>query len=105
MKRQFSYRNRETVLSLHNSLVRPILEYAVQFWSPTLRADIERLEQVQACATKLVPQIRFKGYAGRLEDLGLFTLEQRRTRGQLIETFKILRGFITVDPKDYFVMC
>lgn len=105
IKRQFRYRNKETVLSLYNSLVRPLLEYAVQFWSPTLRQDVKRLEQVQARATKLVPEIRFKGYARRLEDLGLFTLEQRRMRGQLIETFRILRGFCQVDPEDYFVLC
>ena len=105
IKRQFSYRNKETVLSLYNSLVRPLLEYAVQFWSPTLRADIDRLERVQARATKLIPAIRGKGYARRLEDLGLFTLEQRRLRGQLIETFKILKGINNVDPSDFFVLC
>ena len=105
IKRQFNYRNRETVLTLYNSLVRPLLEYAVQFWSPTLRQDVNRLERVQARATKLVPAIRGKGYARRLEDLGLFTLEQRRLRGQLIETFKILRGISAVDPTDYFVLC
>ena len=105
IKRQFRYRNRVTVLSLYNSLVRPLLEYAVQFWSPTLRADINRLERVQARATKLVPEIRFKGYARRLEDLGLFTLEQRRMRGQLIETYKILTGISRVNPDDYFTLC
>jgi len=102
IKRQFRYRNKETVLTLYHSLVRPHLEYAVQLWSPTLRADIERLERVQARATKLVPEIRNKGYARRLEDLGLFTLEQRRLRGRLIETFKILRGFNAVDPSHFF---
>ena len=105
IKRIFQYRNRKVVLQLYNSLVRPLLEYAVQFWSPTLRADVERLERVQARATKLVPEIRYKGYARRLEDLDLFTLEQRRMRGQLIETFKIIRGFSQVDPNNYFVMC
>ena len=105
IKRQFSYRNRETVLTLYNSLVRPLLEYAVQFWSPTLRQDVKRLERVQARATKLIPEIRGKGYARRLEDLGLFTLEQRRLRGQLIETFKIIRGLTAVDPTDYFTLC
>ncbi|WP_223199649.1 hypothetical protein, partial [Solihabitans fulvus] len=39
------------------------------------------------------------------EDLGLFTLEQRRLRGQLIETLKILRGISLVDSTAYFVLC
>lgn len=102
VKRVFRHRNRTTVLTLFNSMVRPILEYAVQFWSPTLQTDIRRLERVQERATKLVPSIRLKGYERRLQDLGLFTLEQRRLRGQLIETFKILRGFSDVDADNLF---
>lgn len=102
IKRVFRYRNKTTVLHLYNALVRPLLEYAVQFWSPSLQQDIARLEKVQARATKLVPAIRLKGYQRRLNDLRMFTLEQRRLRGQLIETFKILRGFNKVDPSNYY---
>ena len=104
IKRQFNYRNKQTVLTLYHALVRPILEYAVQFWSPTLVADITRLEKVQARATKLIPEIRHKGYQRRLNDLGLFTLEKRRLRGQLIETFKILKGFDKVDHNLFFTL-
>ena len=104
IKRQFQYRNERTVLTLYNALVRPLLEYAVPFWSPTRQSDIARLERVQARATKLIPALRNKGYERRLDELGLFTLEQRRLRGQLIETFKILRGFSRVNPENYFTM-
>ena len=102
IKRQFGFRNKEIVLSLYNSLVRPHLEYAVQFWSPSLRKDISRLERVQARATKLIPSIRHKSYPERLEELDLFSLESRRLRGQLIEVFKILRGFDNVDYRNLF---
>ena len=105
IKRQFSYRNRKVVLSLYNALVRPLLEYAVQFWSPTLRRDIERLEKVQARATKLIPSLRNRGYEARLSELSLFSLEKRRLRGQLIETYKLFRGFTRVDPSDLFQIC
>ncbi len=30
----FSFKNKGVVLPLYNSFVRPLLEYAVQFWSP-----------------------------------------------------------------------
>ena len=102
IKRQFGYRNKEIVLSLYNSLVRPRLEYAVQFWSPSYRMDIDRLERVQARATKLIPELRHKSYQDRLAELGLFSLETRRLRGQLIETFKFLRGFNNVDFRSIF---
>lgn len=104
IKRQFSYRNKEIVLSLYNALVRPQLEYAVQFWSPSLRKDIDRLERVQARATKLIPSLRNKGYQRRLQELGLFTLETRRLRGQLIETFKILKGIDNIDYRNLFTL-
>ena len=102
IKRVFRYRNKQTVLALYRVLVRPLLEYDAQFWSPIRRVDVERLEKVQAQANKLVLSIRHKGYQRRLADLGLFTLEQRRLRGLLIETFKILRGFGGLDPASVF---
>ena len=63
---------------------------------------MERLEKVEARATKLVPSIRHKRYQRRLADLELFTLDQRRLRGLLIETFKILRGFRGLVPASVF---
>ena len=102
VKRVFIHRNSHTVMTLYKTLVRPLLEYAAQFWSPTYRCDVERLERVQARATKLIPEIRNMGYERRLAALDLFTLEQRRLRGQLIETFKIVRGFSSLDPNTVF---
>ena len=105
IKRQFSSRKEEIVLSLMNSLVRPHLEYAVQFWHPYLRKDIERLKAVQKRATKLIPSIRNFGYERRLQKLELFSLETRRLRGQLIETFKILKGINNIDYRNLFTLC
>ena len=37
----FNYKSTELMLPLYKSIVRPRLEYAVQFWSPHLRRDID----------------------------------------------------------------
>ena len=104
VKRVFTHRNRFVVMTLYKTLVLPHLEYAAQFWSPTYRCDVERLERVQARATKLIPELRNLGYERRLLALDLLTLEQRRLRGQLIETFKIVRGMSSLNSSTVFTL-
>ncbi len=41
------FENKDTILPLYTSLVRPNLEYAAQFWSPHHAKDIAKLEVVQ----------------------------------------------------------
>ncbi len=46
INRNFSFKNKDVILPLYISLVRPHLEYAVQFWSPHHAKDIAKLEAV-----------------------------------------------------------
>ncbi|XP_068205277.1 uncharacterized protein [Palaemon carinicauda] len=98
-KRQYKYRNKDTVLQLYTSLVRPHLEYGAQFLAPSIQRDIDRLEEVQGRATKLVPTLRQFGYRQRMERLNLLDLQTRRLRGPVIEAFNILEGITNIDYK------
>lgn len=104
IKRNFIYKSSDIILPLYRSIVRPHLEYAVQFWAPYLAQDVKKLEAVQRRATKLIPSLRNKSYHERLRDLNLFSLEKRRLRGQLIECFKTLKGFNKVDASKLFTV-
>ena len=92
ISRTFQNKSKETIIPLYKSLVRPHLEYCVQVWSPHLIKDIKLIENVQHRATR-IPELHGKAYEQRLIEVKLTTLETRRLRGDLIEMFKILKGF------------
>ena len=102
IKRHIVSMDKNTFVRLYKSLVRPKLEYCIQAWNPSLIKDIELLEQVQHRATKLIPEL------GRLTPRLHFRVwptgirYNRRHRGDLIETFKILRGLEGIPSDSLF---
>ena len=91
IRRSFLYLDEYIFLRLFKALVRPHLEYAQSVWCPWRYKHIDPLENVQRRATRLVPSLKSLSYEERLRKLNLPTLVYRRARGDMIETFKILK--------------
>ena len=76
-KRCFMNKSREQMSKIYETVSRPVLEYASTVWSPWLKKDIELMESAQDRALNLASA-----------PYGCDTLEERRERTQLTETYK-----------------
>jgi len=102
LKRNFRRLDTGSFNVIYKEYIRPHLEFCIQAWSSFLAKDKLVLENVQRRATKLVCGLKNKSYEERLRVLGLTTLETRRLRGDLIETYKILHGKEDIDHHQLF---
>jgi len=59
------------------------------------------LERVQHKFTRMIKEVRGKDYLDRLKELNLWTLEERRNRGDLAELYK---GFTAIHFESLFTL-
>ena len=98
IRRSFDYLTEAMLVQLFKGLVRPILEYGHSVWNldvKTHKGLCAELESVQRAATRMLAHLKNVPYHQRLSKLKLPSLEHRRRRGDVIEVFKNLKGYLT----------
>jgi len=102
--RTISCKSCDVLLRLYKSLVRPNLEYCISAWSPYYKKEKNLLERVQHRFTRMIPGMKELPYERRLECIGLWTLEERRNRADLLEVFKMYKGWSTTSFDGLFTL-
>ena len=105
IRHSFKHLTTRSFKLLFQSLVRPHLEYATAVWSPHLKKHQRLIENVQRRATKLLPQLRELDYSTRLERLQLPSLHYRRTREDMLFTYRVSTGLLNVDGNTHCDLC
>ena len=102
LSRSFYYRDKHVFTQLYKQYVRPHLEFSVPAWSPWTESDKETLEKVQKRFINMISGLTGKTYTEKLKEVGLWSLEDRRIRYDMVETYKILHGVTKVNKTTWF---
>ena len=98
----FHYRDKTVFLQLYKRYIRPHLEFSTVTWNPWTAADVEILEQVQKRAVNSICGLNSSNYADKLKELKITSLEDRRTRFDMIQVYKILNKVDKVEENIWF---
>ena len=93
-----------TFVKAYTVHVRPLLEYNCAIWSPCFIKDINLIESVQryfTCKVYSKLMLPYTCYNNRLLNLGLQRLETRRIICDIVESFKLCKGFSCLKMSDY----
>ena len=89
--KSFCYMFKETFLTLYKSIVWSHIGYITPVWSPRFKKEQNIIENVQKKPTRIFGGLCEKPYHERLNLLGIPSLEYRRHRADMIQTYKIFQ--------------
>ena len=95
----------EVILSLYSALVRPHLEYCVQFWAPEFKKDEELLETVQQRATRMMRGLEHLSFEERLRGWSCSACRREGWEGILYMLINILKVGVRRLGPDSFQWC
>lgn len=102
MQRIFERLLPDNFLPVYSTPIRSPLKYCVWAWSPNSARDIDTIAKVQEMINRSIPGFRSLAYTKRLRRFKQFSLRQNRLQRDLIETFKMINRFVTINPNDPF---
>jgi len=102
LSRTIKYKNPAVLTTLYKSLVRLHLEYCSTTWNPRYNKDKFLLERIQHRFTRIFSHLRPLPHETRLRRLGLWSLEERRNRADLMELFKLMKGLSSTPWSHFF---
>ena len=100
--RAFSYRDKKVLPKIFKTYVRPHIEFASPVWNPWSKGDVDLLENVQKRMVKQIKGLSGISYEEKIREIGLESLEERRSRQDLIQAFKIIHGHDRVSSDTWF---
>ena len=102
IKRSFRNPEPKTFVQLYKALVRPTIEYCSTVTNPVHKKDQDKIERVQRRATKLVQGLEDHTYDDRLKELRLDSLSVRRSRADLLQTYRIIHKVDNIEEDLFF---
>jgi hypothetical protein len=103
LRRNLKIKDQETKSSAYFSLVRPSLEYCCTVWSPYTKDNIKKVHMVLRRAARYATN-RYRNTSSvsdMLRDLHWTSLEDRRSKHQLVMIYTIVHGCVDIPACQY----